>query len=414
MKAPLHGVLVVDLTSVIMGPFASQILGDLGADVIKVESPAGDTNRYINPGRNKGMSGTVMNLHRNKRSIVLDLKHPDGKAALLRLVKKADVLIHNIRPGAIERLGLRWEDVEAINPTLVYCSTCGFSGKGPYADRPAYDDLIQGASGIADLNAKLTGEPSYFPGTICDKVVGISAVYAVVAALYQREKTGRGQRVEVPMYETMVAFNLVEHMCDSVFEPAESAVGYQRVLNPNRRPYKTADNKYICLVPYTDANWQDFFVISGRTQLSNDARFKNLTSRTEHIEELYGIIDQAVVEKTADTWLALCADKNIPCQLMNELHQVNEDPHLLATDFFTQRSHASEGNYWHVAAPIDFSGSTGEEPRDAPRLGQHSVEVLDEIGNSETEISALIARGVSVDGSVLDNSTDSRRKVSNE
>jgi crotonobetainyl-CoA:carnitine CoA-transferase CaiB-like acyl-CoA transferase len=390
---PLAGFRVLDLSSVILGPFATMILGDLGADVIKVEAPAGDTARYVNPGRHRGMSGTAVNLHRNKRSIVLDLKAPDGRAALLRLAATADAVFHNIRPQAMARLGLAYADFRAAKPDIVHCVATGFGGDGPYAGQPAYDDLIQGASGIAALVARRHGRPDYYPGTICDKVTAMTAVYALIAGLLHRERTGEGQDIEVPMFETMVAFNFVEHVCDFVFEPPEGPFGYARMLSPDRRPYQTSDG-YLCMLPYTDAQWRAFFAIIGKPALAEDARFASLTARTTNVNALYALLAEEVKQRSTEAWLALCNEHQIPAFPVLEPESLPEDPHLRARGFFERRRHPSEGDYLAPGVPVRFSASPGAISADAPRLGQHTREILQEAGLSAAEIDDLLRRQV--------------------
>lgn len=397
MSGPLHGIRVLDLTTVILGPLATQILGDLGADVIKVEPPEGDSNRHLGTGRNPGMSGTVMNLHRNKRSIVLDLKKDAGRQALLRLAGGADILIHNIRPAAMERLGLGWPELKAANPRLIYCAATGFGSGGPYANRPAYDDLIQGASGLSDLIGRVSGVPGMVPSIVCDKITGLTAVYAILAALFHRERTGEGQMVEVPMLETMAAFNLVEHFGGGVFRPPAGPIGYSRLLTPYRRPYRSADG-YLCLLAYTDRQWLDFFDIAGRPEMADDERFRTLAARTRHTDALYAFVEQAVSEKTTAEWLELCGQHHIPCMPLLDIDEIEEDPHLSQTGFFREAEHPSEGAYAQVGIPTRFSASPPDVRRHAPALGEHSVAVLREAGFTEAEINALLATGGSADG----------------
>jgi crotonobetainyl-CoA:carnitine CoA-transferase CaiB-like acyl-CoA transferase len=393
MAGPLDGIRIIDMTTVILGPYATQILGDLGADVIKVESPEGDSSRHVNPGRHRGMAGTAMNLHRNKRSIVLDLKRDKGKDVLLRLAETADALIHNIRPPAIARLGLTYEAVRARNPDIVYCSFTGYGRAGPNAGRPAYDDLIQGASGIAGLLARAQGEPAYFPGTICDKITGLTGVYAVLAALLHRERTGEAQEIEVPMLETMVSFNLVEQICDAVFDPPLAEMGYPRMLSPNRRPYRTADG-YLCVLPYTDRQWRDFFEVAGRADLIDDERYAELSERTERVDEMYAIIAGLLPTKTTAEWEEIFAAHSIPAMPVADLDDLLEDEHLTAARFFEPRHHPSEGSYRAIGIPTWFSNSPASIRRDAPRQGEHGAEILREVGYSADEIAGLARDGV--------------------
>ena len=294
---PLTGFRILDLTSVIMGPFATRILADMGADVIKVESPEGDSVRHYQPQRSHGMSGNTLNLQRNKRSIVLDLKRPECREALNRLIRTADVFVHSVRPQAIERLGFGYEQVRALKPDIVYCGAYGFSAKGPYSDKAAYDDLIQAGSGVAGLFAQLHGEPSYVPTVICDKLTGQAIAYAILAALLHRERGGGGQSIEVPMLETTVDFNFVEHMGGFGFEPPLGEPGFPRLMDRSRKPYRTRDG-YACILPYSDRNWQDFYRFTGRTEFQDDARFARLPERVKHIRVLYQMLEEEAAKRT--------------------------------------------------------------------------------------------------------------------
>lgn len=395
MAGPLDGVRILDLTSVILGPYATQLLGDMGADIVKVESPAGDSNRYVSPGRHRGMAGTAVNLHRNKRSIVLDLKQAAGRAALLKLAAGADALIHNMLPATMARLGLAYADIAAASPNIVYCACTGYGAGGPWSGRPAYDDLIQGASGMASLMQRMHGEPLFFPAVLCDKLVGVAAVNALVAALFHRERRGEGQYVEVPMLETVVSFNMVEHAGDWLFEPPQTDFGYARVLTPNRNPCPTADG-HVCILAYTDRQWRALFDLIGRPELAGDPRFADLTARTRHIDELYGIVRHATPEKTTAEWLDLCIAANIPVTDVTDLNDAREHPHLTASGFLAEREHPSEGRYLAVGIAPQFSATPGDIRREAPRLGEHSAELLREAGYDEAAIAELRAAGVTV------------------
>ncbi|MGH8796119.1 MAG: CoA transferase [Caldimonas sp.] len=304
MSGPLAGVRIVDMTTVLMGPYATQILGDMGADVIKVEPPRGDGSRDLGPMRNPGMGPLFMHANRSKRSIVLDLKKKAGLRALLRLAKNADVLIYNVRPQAMARLGLSYEEVAAVNPRIVYVGTYGFGQSGPYAARPAYDDLIQGAAGLPSLAVRAGAEmPRYVPCTIADRTVGLNAVNAIAAALYYRERSGEGQAIGIPMFETMAQFVLGDHLGGRTFEPPLGPTGYARLLAQERRPYATKDG-YLCALVYNDKQWKSFFALIGRPEvLESDPRFADLGSRSEHIDELYRLVAETLATRTTAEWL---------------------------------------------------------------------------------------------------------------
>ncbi len=397
MPGPLSGFRILDLTSVLMGPFATQILGDMGAEVIKVESPEGDVVRSIGPARNRGMGAAFLNSNRSKRAIMLDLKQAAGKAAMERLVERADVFIFSMRPATLEALGLGYKDCRRINPRIVYCGAYGYHEDGPYAGRPAYDDVIQGASGLAAIQGMTTGEPRYMPSVMADKTVGISVVYAVSMALLHRERTGEGQRVDIPMFETMVQFNLVEHISGMHFVPPEGGAGYERMLSPNRRPYKTADG-YVAALPYTTRHWQKFFTLVGRPEMTEDARVTDPVRRSEAIDELYAMVTEALAGwKTGDILRAL-QDADIPSGPINALDDLPNDPHLAATDFFREFEHPTEGRLKQPGVPIRFSRSPGAPGRPAPHLGEHSLEILREAGITDQEINAMLESGATKDG----------------
>jgi len=386
---PLGGIRILDLTSVIMGPFATHILADLGADVIKVESPQGDSLRYQKPLRHPGMSGSFLNLHRNKRSIVLDLKQPECRSALNRLIGTADVFVHSLRPKTIAGLGYSYEQVRAIKPDIIYCGACGFGAAGPYGDKPAYDDAIQAGSGMAALHAQLHGEPGYIPTVVCDKLSGQAVAYSILAALFQRARGGGGQAIEVAMLETSIEFNLAEHLGGFAFVPALGEPGYSRLLEARRKPYRTQDG-YACILPYSDRNWQDFYDFTGRTEFKHDPRFRALPERVENIAILYTVIEEEAVKRTTAEWVAFCDRVSIPCMPVLSLSDLPQDPHVQAVGLFGTAEHPSEGRYRTMRSPVSFSASPFRIRRHAPRLGQHTAEVLAEAGLSVREIQTIM------------------------
>lgn len=397
MQGPLSGYRILDLTSVMMGPAATQIMGDMGAEIIKVESPDGDVLRLVQPARHRGMGAAFLNSNRGKRSIVLDLKKPDGRAALLRLVEGADVLIYSMRPATLEGLGLGYEACRKANPKMIYCGAYGFGEDGPYAGQPAYDDVIQSASGLADIQSYVTGEPRYVASVAADKTVGLTVVYAVTMALLHRERTGEAQRVDVPMFETMVQFNLFEHTSGMQFVPQDGPAGYIRMKSPHRRPYRTADG-YVAALPYTKKNWQRFFEIVGMPEMIEDERVTNSELRSHKVGELYEKVTPALAGWKSAELLAALRAADIPCAPMNRLEDLPNDPHIRATGFLREVEHPTEGTLLQTGVPIRFSRSPGTPGRSAPRLGEHSFEILAEAGYDESEIGAMIGTGAAVDG----------------
>jgi len=392
MSGPLSGVRVVDCTTVVLGPWAAQQLGDLGADVVKVEPPEGDTTRQLGPMRNPAMGAFYLAVNRNKRSIVLDLKQEAARRVLLRLAAGADVLLHNYRPQAARRLGMSYETFRAVNPGIVYVGTYGFRAAGPYGEKPAYDDIIQAASGLTSLQASLFGEPKYVPTIVADKTSSMTVLVAVLAALYHKARTGEGQEVEVPMLESMAAWVMVEHLYGETFVPPIESVGYKRVLNRYRRPFKTKDG-YLAILPYTDQNWRDFFTIVGRQDLLDDPRFKTLGTRLKHIEILYEELGKIATTRTSAEWLVELDRRNIPGMVVNSLESLLRDPHLEATGFWQIMEHPTEGTLRLPGIPAAYSKTPASIRRLPPRLGEHSVEILREAGLGATEIDALLASG---------------------
>ena len=396
MSGPLTGVRVVDCTTVVLGPWAGQQLGDLGADVIKVEPPEGDTTRQLGPMRNPDMGAFYLAVNRNKRSIVLDLKQESARRVLVRLAERADVLIHNYRPLAAKRLGLSYEMFRAVNPRLVYVGTYGFRAAGPYGNKPAYDDIIQAASGLASLQTALVGEPRYVPTIVADKTSSLTLLAAILAALYHQARTGEGQEVEVPMFESLAAWVMVEHLYGETFVPPEDTAGYKRVLNRYRRPFKTKDG-YLAILPYSDQNWRDFFTIAGRQDLLDDPRFKTFATRLRHIELLYEELSKIAPSRTNAEWLAELDEKNIPGMIVNTLESLLHDPQLEATGFWQIVEHPTEGTMRLPGIPATYGKTPGTIRRLPPRLGEHSLEILGEFGLSPAEIDALLASGATRD-----------------
>jgi crotonobetainyl-CoA:carnitine CoA-transferase CaiB-like acyl-CoA transferase len=368
------------------------MLGDLGADIIKIEPPEGDTTRYTGPRVSRDMASLFMGVNRNKRSIVLDLKTAPAREALLRLVDRADVFVHNIRPQKLNGLGLGPDKLRARNPRLIYAGIHGWREDGPYSGRPAYDDIIQGLCGVASLMDQLTGEPRYAPTILCDKTSGLVAAQAILAALYAREKSGQGQFVEIPMFETMVSFIMVEHLHGLGFDPPQGEPGYARVLAPWRRPYRTADG-YLCMLAYTDAQWRRFWAEVGKPEMMQDARFADMAARSRNIDDVYRLAgEQLTSRKTAD-WIAAFDKLEIPAGPVKSLSEVIADPHLREIGFFKRMTHPTEGDLVLPEPPLRFADTPAAIDRLPPRLGEHGREILQEIGLRADEIDALALSG---------------------
>jgi crotonobetainyl-CoA:carnitine CoA-transferase CaiB-like acyl-CoA transferase len=389
---PLAGIRVIDLTTVVLGPYATQTLGDMGADVIKVESPDGDNCRWIGPSRTKGMGSYFAMLNRNKRSVVLNLKKPEARDALLRLVDGADVFVHNMRLGAADRLGLGYTALSARSPRLVYACASGFRKGSSKQEHPAFDDLIQGMSGIAALNAGPDGAPRYVPTVMVDKLTGQMLASMIGMALFHRERTGQGQEVHVPMLETMLSFLLVEHLWGAVLNQPELGLGYPRMLTPHRRPYATKDG-YISVIAVSDLHWGRLFEAMGRASLIEDPRFATIAARSDNVDALYGVLSEGMLERTTAEWLEILSALDIPCGPLNTLPDLLDDDYLRETEFFQQKQHPHEGVVTITAIPARFSASPPSVRSLWPALGQHTHEVLRELGCDDREIRAITDPG---------------------
>ena len=395
MSGALSGVKILELTSVVLGPWAVQILADMGAEVIKVEAPFGDSNRQLGAYRNKGMAALYLSNNRNKRSLVLDLKQDSAREALLAIVKECDVFVHNNRPQVMTKLNLEYEDIKAVKPDVIYCGTYGYSKHGPYGQKGALDDSIQAASGIANLNELVLGEPRYLPTVVADKTTAITVVYAILAALFHRERTGVGQEIEVPMFETMVSFVMAEHLWGETFEPPLGEAGYTRLMSHHRKPYKTKDG-YIAVLPYMNDHWKVFCERAGREDLIEDERFKDLSSRVTNIDETYSETGKILATKTTQEWLDLFSDTRVPVIVVNSLEDLFTDPHLEAVGFWTLFEHPSEGLLKLPGFPARFSETPASIRRHPPKLGEHSIEILKEAGLEEEVIQTMLDSGATL------------------
>ncbi|MFO1079857.1 MAG: CoA transferase [Reyranellaceae bacterium] len=394
MTGPLSGIRVLDLTSVLMGPFSTQLLGDLGAEVLKVEPLKGDDSRHGGFARHRGMGGGFLNTNRSKKSLAIDLKSPAGRDAVLRLATNCDAFVSNVRPKALARLGLDYAAVSAARPEIVYVNLVGYGKRGRYANRPAYDDLIQATSGLATLIQRaMGGEPRYVPLAMVDRIVGTSAVNAILAGLLANQRTGKGQEIEVPMFETMVQFVLGDHLQGHAFVPPEGPIGYPRLLSPHRRPFATRDG-YIAILPYNDGQWRRFFAAVGQPELADDGRFTSHANRVANIDTLYSLVGRLLAERTTAEWQAILDRADIPAMPLNTLESLLEDPHLADAGFLETVEHPSEGPIRRIGIPSSWSGTPPPPIAPAPRLGQHSAEILALAGFSPDEIEALVGAGI--------------------
>ena len=395
---PLEGVRVLDLTSVVVGPLATQIMADHGADVIKVEAPTGDIVRTLaGRGVTANMSGKFLHLNRNKRSIALDLKQTAAREALMKLIEKADVLIWNMRPPAMARLGLGYEEVRQVNPRIIYCGMFGFGQDGRYRDKPAYDSIIQGSAGIAALHHRVTGQPRYLPMVIADRTVGLIAVQMILMALYQRTRTGEGQAIEIPMFENIVKAVLEEHMYLKTFDPPLGPSGDPRLLDAEARPLATRDG-WICISGNTDGQAFAIFDAIGRPELKTDPRFSSVAARFKNTTEYFRIRAEGLLQKTTAEWLEIFDATDVPAMPFQTLDELMQDPHLRDIGFFSRIEHPTEGRIWNMRLPNKLSGGARRDFRAAPKIGEHSIEILREAGYGDAAIEAMVESKATVDG----------------
>ncbi len=395
MSGPFHGLKVVDLTTVVVGPYCTQMLSDLGADIVKIEAPEGDMTRLSGPMRHEGMAPTYMQLNRNKRAICLDLKKPEAAEALRKLIADADVFVHNMRPEPLGRLGFDYPEVQKLNPQIVYCNIWGFGREGRYAGRAAFDDVIQGASGLVALEG-FGGKPMrYVPMLIADKLTGVMAAYAISGALYHKLNTGEGQEVEVPMFESMTSFTMVEHLAGEGFVPALGPPGSERHATPMRWPMKSRDG-YICVLPSSNKHWQTLCVVAGREELLEDPRLASRATRTRHRAEVTAILEEVIASKTTQEWLDVLPGAGVPCMQINMLEDVVADPHLHDVGFWHEAEHPTEGRIRLMRPPYTLSKSPAEIRTMPPRFGQDTAAVLAELGYSEDQIAAMLEAGAAM------------------
>jgi len=393
----LDGVRVVDLTSVVLGPLATQILGDYGADVIKVEGLEGDHSRARGVTMHRGMASIYLAINRNKRSISVDLKTPEGREVLEKLIAGADVVVHNMRVRAIEKLGFGYERVKALNPRVVYCAATGFDQDGPDRDKPAFDDIIQAACGLVGLNEIGLGRVGYAPTLVADKTAGMAVVNAVLAALLHRERSGVGQYVEVPMFETLVSFMLTEHLAGGTFVGSDRPAGYQRLLTGGRKPAPTRDGE-IAILPYTGRHWDAFFTGAGRPELVAQFDVHDRQARSDNIPAMYRAMAEITASRTTDECMRLCETLDIPATIIYTIDGLLEHPQLKQVGLFETAEHSCEGTVRYVRPPTKFSASPASVRSLAPVLGQHTAQLLQELGYDEGAIDTMRKRGIVIQG----------------
>ena len=390
---PLEGVRIIDASSILMVPYCTRLLADMGAEVIKVETINGDNTRYIGPSINNGMAAVFLNINRNKKSICVDLKTPEGRLIIYKLIKTSDVFVSNIRKAALEKIKLTHSDFEKLNPKIITANAVGFSSEGPYAGLPAFDDTIQAVSGMAAYQGAYSNQPSYTSGATADKVTGIMLGMSIIGALFNREKNGKGIELEVPMMETMVDFTLVEHLYGFNFIPPKAPPIYPRQSSPNRRPYKTKDG-YVAVLPYSDEQWLRFFKLVGKEEILKDSKFSSLKSRNENIDLLYHMLSEELTKQDTNYWLKSLKQSDIPAAKVNFPEEIFEDEHLQETNFFRETQHPSEGKLLYPKFPVEFKNTNNGETLHAPNLGENTKEILVGLGYSDFEIESLASKNI--------------------
>ena len=396
-NGPLTGIRILDLTSVVLGPLATQILGDYGAEVIKVESLEGDLMRSNGVNLSPSMSSIFLSINRNKQSIALDLKTEAGKKILRQLIPRVDAVVHNMRVSAIDKLGFGYDEVVKLNPQIVYCAATGFDQDGPDKDRPAFDDIIQAACGLASVNSLGKSRPDYISTLVADKTTGMALVNAVLAALLAKERSGQGQYVEVPMLETMVAFTLVEHMGGLTRNPAIQKAGYSRVLSGGRQPSPTRDG-FIAMLPYTNHHWECFFRDAGQEALGKELGVTNRITRNANIQGLYAALHAITATKTTAEWIEICDRLDIPATPIYTMEELPSHPQLQAVQLFEDDVHPDVGAIRYVRPPVKFSKTPAKVRHQARRLGQDTESILTDLGYSQNQIESLVSQRAIVNG----------------
>ncbi len=391
-EAPLKGIKIIDASSILMVPYCTRLLADMGAEIIKVETLSGDNTRYIGPSINKGMAAVFLNINRNKKSISVDLKSADGRLIIYKLIKKSDVFVSNIRKASLEKLKITHTDFIKINPKIITANAVGFSSRGPYAGLPAFDDTIQAISGMAAYQETYSDQPSYTSGATADKVTGLMLGMSILSALFNREKNGEGTELEVPMMETMVDFTLVEHLYGYNFLPPKAPPVYPRQSSPNRKPYRTLDG-YIAVLPYSDDQWLRFFSIIKKENILKDPKFCSLESRNQNIDELYNILSEELKKRNTSFWIKNLREQDIPATKVNFPKDLFNDEHLERINFFKVQDHPTEGKLLYPSFPVEFNNDEISKSLHAPSLGENTREILTDLGYSEFEIESLVSKG---------------------
>jgi crotonobetainyl-CoA:carnitine CoA-transferase CaiB-like acyl-CoA transferase len=396
MAGPFDGVRVLDLTTVVVGPYSTQMLGDMGAEVIKVEAPDGDLTRGGGPSVNPGMASNYLQINRNKRAIALNLKTEGGAEAMRALLRETDLFVHNMRPEPLARLGFDYESVRDLNPGMVYCNIWGFGREGRYAGQAAYDDVIQGAAGLVALEGFGGQEARYVPSLIADKTTGLFAAYAMAAALYHKLATGEGQEIEVPMFESMVSFTFLEHLCGESFVPSQGPPGSLRHATPLRWPYATKDG-HICAMPGSDKHWRGLLSAIGREDLWDNPILKTRIARRDNMEQVIELLSGILAERTTAEWATLLAEAGVPCMPISTLDDVVADGHLADVGFWRETEHPSEGRVRLMNPPYTLTKSPATVRREPPRFGEHTRAILAEHGYDADTIARLLAEGAAID-----------------